>query len=593
VLNYDEPPAAGETTPDPHWGRGVDPGKGVRRLVPRSGDVADDKRDDVRFGLIFVSVLALLFGSLYVIGAYMTRDTIPHGTAVGNVKIGGLSRDAAEARLNQSLAGLFEQPIMVRAGNRRIRLNARAAGIGLDVPATVGEAFGGGPLSPQRLIRAVIGGDKVPPVLDVDDQQMSRTVKKLADQVDRPPASATITFDGGVPKPVLPSAGTVLDRQRAASVIEQAFLTTSDPVDLPMTTVEPPISRAAVVTALNEFANPAVADPVRLQVGGHSVEVSPKQFGPALSMRTVDGAIHPQVDSGLLWRRLGRAVDAVLPKPHNAHFVVRNGRPHLLAAKAGRTVRRGVLAGRLLSVLPESGSGRTVVIPTVPRFAWLTTVDAKALHVSRQISSYDLSWHGKVTPWVRQAVRRVGGTVVRPGQTFSFNGKVGRRHIDLSPLATAVFNAAFKAGLQDTHHAPHPIARAGLPAGREVAVGWPDIDFSFTDDTPFGVLIQATLQPANRRQAATVHVRLYSSPYFQTRITTSNHYRHRPYITRYDPSRSCTPRAGIDGFDIDVRRSVLRHGNTVTHRRYHVAYLPRDHVICRKPPSAHATRGNR
>jgi vancomycin resistance protein YoaR len=560
--------------------------------VPKSGDVADDKSaDDVRFGLIFVSVLALLFGSLYVIGAYMTRDTIPHGTAVGNVKIGGLSRDAAEARLNQSLDGLLHQPILVRAGNRRIRLDARAAGIGLDVPATVGEAFGGPPLSPRRLIRAVIGGDEVPPVLDVDGQQMSRAVKKLAARVDRPPATAKITFDGGVPQPVLPSAGTVLDRQQAASVIEQAFLTTSDPVDLPMTTVEPPISRAAVDRALHEFAKPAVAGPVRLQVGGHSVDVSPDQFAPALTMQTVDGTIQPQVDAKVLWRRLSPALDAVLANPHSAHFVVRNGRPHMVPAKAGRTVLSGVLANRLLSVLPKSGSARTVTVPTAPQFAWLTTADAKALRINQRISAYDLSWPGKVTPGVRKAVRRVGGTVLRPGQTFSFNRDVGRRQVDLSPLATAVFNAAFKAGLQDTHHAPHPIARAGLPAGREAAVGWPDIDFSFSDDTPFGVLIQATLQPATRRQAATVHVRLYSSPYFHTRITTSNRYSRRPYDTRYDPSHACIPRAGVDGFDIDVRRSVLRKGKQVAHRRYHVAYLPRDHVICRKPPSAHSTHG--
>jgi len=564
----------------------------VRRLVPRSG--GDDKRlDDVRFGLIFVTVLAVLFGGLYVIGAYMSRDTIPHGTSVGAVKIGGLSRSAAEARLNASLDGLLDQPILVRAGNRRIRLQARAAGIGVDVPATVSEAYGGSPLNPRRLIEVFIGGDDVAPVLDVDDEQMSRTVNQLAHQVDRPPAAAQVTFDGGVPKPDLPSAGVVLDRDQAASVIEQAYLTTSDPVDLPMTTVQPPISRAALDNAIKDFAKPAVAGPVRLRMGGHTVEVSPHQFGPALSMRTVDGAIRPHVDVRVLWRRLGGTVDDALPKPRSAYFVVRNGRPHMVHAKAGRTVLPGVLAARLLSVLSKSGSARTVTIPTVPRFAWLTTADAKALRVDRRISSYDLPWPGRVTPRIRKAVRRVGGTVLRPGQTFSFNDRVGRRRVDLSPLATAVFNAAFKAGLQDTHHSPHPIARAGLPAGREVAVGWPDIDFSFSDNTPFGVLIQATLQPATRRHSARVHVRLYGSPYFQTRISRSNHYRHRPYNTRYDPSRTCIPRAGIAGFDVDVRRSVSRHGKTVQHRRYHVAYLPRDRVICRKPPSAHSSRGNR
>jgi hypothetical protein len=566
--------------------------KGVRRLVPRSGE--DDKRfDDVRFGLIFIAVLALLFGGLYVIGAYMSRDTIPHGTSVGTVKIGGLSRNAAEDRLNASLDGLLDEPILVRAGNRRIRLQARSAGIGVDVPATVGKAYGGSPLSPQRLIEVFIGGDEVAPVLDVDDEQMSRTVRRLARQVDRPPAAAEVTFDGGVPKPVLPSAGIVLDRDQAESVIEHAYLTTADPVDLPMTTVQPPISRAAVDKAIKDFAKPAVAGPVRLRMDGHTVEISPNQFGPALSMRTVDGAILPHVDDRVLWRRLGGAVDDALPKPRSAHFVVRNGRPRMVHAKTGRTVLPGVLADRLLSVLPKSGSARTVKIPTVPRFAWLTTADAKALRIDRRISSYDLPWPGRVTPRIRKAVRRVSGTVLRPGQTFSFNDRVGRRHVDLSPLATAVFNAAFKAGLRDTHHAPHPIAPAGLPAGREVSVGWPDVDFSFYDNTPFGVLIQATLQPATRRHSATLHVRLYSSPYFQTRISSSSHYRHRRYNTRYDPSRTCIPRAGIDGFDVDVRRSVLRKGETVQHRRYHVAYLPRDHVICRKPPNAHSTRGNR
>jgi vancomycin resistance protein YoaR len=564
----------------------------VERLVPSSGE--DDKRvDDVRFGVIFIAVLALLFGGLYVMGAYVSRDTIPRGTSVGPVTIGGLNRSAAEARLNASLDGPLDQPIVVRAGNRRMRIDARAAGIGLDVPATVGRAYGGSPLSPQRLIEVFIGGDDVSPVLDVDAEQMSRTVTTLAHQVDRPPAAATVTFGGGDPQPVLPSAGTVLDRDRAASVIEQAYLTTSDPVDLPMTTVQPPVSRAEVDKAIHDFAKPAVASPVRLRLGGKTVEVSPRQFGRALSMETIDGTIRPHVDAKVLWRRLSHTVSNALPKPHSAHFVVRNGKPRMIRADVGRTVLPNALAGRLLSVLPKSGAARTVRVPTAPRFAWLTTADARRLRVKRQISSYDLPWRGHVTPRVRKAVRRVGGTVLRPGQTFSFNDTVGRRKVDLSPLATAVFNAAFKAGLEDTHHTPHPIAVAGLPAGREVAVGWPDLDFKFADNTPFGVLIQATLQPATRRHSAIIHVRLYSSRYFSTKIWRSHHYRHRASHTRYDSTHRCTPRAGIDGFDINVRRTVTRKGKTVEHRRYHVRYLPRDHVVCGKPPGSHSRRGNR
>jgi hypothetical protein len=116
-------------------------------------------------------------------------------------------------------------------------------------------------------------------------------------------------------------------------------------------------------------------------------------------------------------------------------------------------------------------------------------------------------------------------------------------------------------------------------------VGWPAPDFSFTNDTPFGLLIQAWLSSGTAGQQAAVHVRLYSSPHFRTTITSSGIYGVRPHQIRYDPSRGCRPVPGLDGFDIDTFRSVFTGHRLVAQEQIHAAYLAREQVVCSEPPS--------
>jgi vancomycin resistance protein YoaR len=88
----------------------------------------------------------------------------------------------------------------------------------------------------------------------------------------------------------------------------------------------------------------------------------------------------------------------------------------------------------------------------------------------------------------------VDGHVVRPGETFSLNGFVGRRDrargfvpapvilngrfVDdvgggVSQFATTLFNAVFFGGLQDLTHTPHIYYISRYPAGRGATVSFP------------------------------------------------------------------------------------------------------------------------
>ena len=66
----------------------------------------------------------------------------------------------------------------------------------------------------------------------------------------------------------------------------------------------------------------------------------------------------------------------------------------------------------------------------------------------------------------------------------------------VSQMATTTFNAMFFAGLKDLEHKPHSFYIDRYPVGREATVAWPTVDLKFENDTPYGVLIQASVTPS-------------------------------------------------------------------------------------------------
>jgi vancomycin resistance protein YoaR len=108
----------------------------------------------------------------------------------------------------------------------------------------------------------------------------------------------------------------------------------------------------------------------------------------------------------------------------------------------------------------------------------------------------------------------LNGTLVRPGERFSLNGRLGRRTPakgylpapvinggrlvkgyggGVSQVSTTTFNAAFFAGVRIEQHTPHSFYISRYPEGREATVSWPDVDQVWTNDTGFGILIRAQI----------------------------------------------------------------------------------------------------
>ena len=201
----------------------------------------------------------------------------------------------------------------------------------------------------------------------------------------------------------------------------------------------------------------------------------------------------------------------------------------------------------------------------------------------------------------------INGTLLKPGETFSLNETVGERTAEngfvkgfiiedgifkedygggVSQSATTTFNAAFFAGLEDVEHKPHSFYIDRYPVGREATVAWPSVDLKFTNDTPYGVLIQAGITPSSpsapgRRDGHDVVHEVLGDHHLGVRAVPP----HRAARPACCAPRTATPTTGYGGFDIDVTRHFhLPSDPTQDHDEVmHTTYIPSDTVIC-KPP---------
>lgn len=129
------------------------------------------------------------------------------------------------------------------------------------------------------------------------------------------------------------------------------------------------------------------------------------------------------------------------------------------------------------------------------------------------------------------------GVLILPGETFSLNGHVGQRTTEkgyvaaggitngvmvdqlgggISQFTTALFNAAFFAGLDYGEYQSHSIYFSRYPYGREATLSWPHPDLQIRNTTPYGILIWPTYTDTE------ITVTLYSTKYVDVEQTAQS-----------------------------------------------------------------------
>ncbi len=568
-----------------------------------------DRRRGRIIALAVVGVVIVVLG-VYTMLVFTLGDRVPRGTTVGGVPIGGLSRAAAEQQLREHLLPRASKPIRLRADDETYSVAPADAGLALDVPATVDRAYQPTTFNPVRVVTALVGGDEIAPALDVDGGRLDKTLDKLAAKIDNKAVEGAITFEGGTPKATKPASGRELDRSVASARVRRGFLVTSGTLELPTVEHTPSVDQAEIARAMREFARPAMAGPVALQVGDGSLDVSPAEVGTALRMTGDDsGQLKPSLDGKVLAKTVASKLAAVQVAPKDATIAIVNNKPRIEPSKPGHTVPPDKLSRAVLSVLTKTGGARVARVETVTKEPELTTKALQDLGIRQVVGEYTTYFpHAAYRNTnIGRAAELIDGHLFKPEETFSLNGIVGERTAangfakgfvikggrlreelggGVSQVATTTYNAAFFAGMDDVEHRPHGFYIDRYPVGREATVYWGSLDLKWRNNTPHGVYVQAWRELSNPSHKGSVTVRLWSTKYWTVKSDISDRYNVRKPKTIHDPKPGCVEQeTGVPGFDVDVRRWLYHGGQQVRAERDHVRYNAEDQVVCGPPPT--------
>ncbi|WP_415803347.1 VanW family protein, partial [Isoptericola cucumis] len=599
TLTPPPPPAVppGSGTAGDGAGAPADPPGGGETGSPLDGLSGDGAPSRAPKVALWAGLGVVVLAGAYAAAQWAVADTVPKETTVAGVEIGGMTEQEAAAALTADLGPRAAEPIPVEAGEASSTLDPAKAGLTFDAAATVDDLTGFS-LAPARLWDHVVGGGEVAPVVDVDAGTLDAAVDGLQEALVVEPVDGTVAFKGA--KPVATDAvdGSQPVADEAGDVLTSSWLVTTSPVELPTEPVAPKIDQDATDAALAQ-AEKVTEAPVTVQVGGQSVELPERALAKATSFEPKDGALTPQFDGEQLVSAVVARTDDLLTEPDDAHFEFSGGKPVVVGGATGTTLDPEATAKSVGKA--ALGDDRSVELELTEQDPEYTKAALEGMGVKEVVSEFS-------TPLTSDTVRTqnlirgaqlVTGTFIAPGDTFSLvdtlspitleNGYVASGVVSngmhtegvgggLSQMATTTYNAGFFAGYDDAGHQPHSYWFTRYPAGREATIYVGSIDMKFTNDTPYGAVMQSWVSGGE------LHVAVWSTEYYDVKTSASPKRNVVPTTTVHQSGPECEyyP-AGQDGFSITNYRKVSHDGKVVKDESYNWTYKPDNGIQCDEP----------
>jgi len=505
------------------------------------------------------------------------------GVHVLGLDVGGKSRGEIESEVRAWRAGL----VTIRAGGRSYHV-PRGWLVAVDVRGTAARALAAGGWNSLVLARTI----DVAPVVS-HAPEAGNVLGQIA-RAGRPPVSATVRIAGTRAVTTPARIGLRLDR----AALLRRLVARDSVIDAPFARVRPGIGDAAARAAAARVDR-FLAAPVAVDYhGARRGALTQAQLAHALRVRPDGHELSVGFDGSLLARLVRPRLGKWIVRAHNAQFVVAGDRVRVAPSRPGRDVS----AARLAAAVVRAARGdRVARVELSARPPDLTTAKAEALGIRQKLVSYTTQMG--VSSWnrihnVHLMADFIDGTIVRPGEVFSFNRVVGPRTSargflegqmiigslvlpsiggGVCQTATTLFNDAFELGLPILERTNHNLYLSHYPLGRDATVSWGGPDLKFRNDLKHGLLIKASYTDQ------TLTFTVYGTPEGRrvvARTGPQTHWTSPSMNYAVDPnaphgSVRVVSGTGELGFDVTVTRWVYdRNGRLLRRNVFKSHYIP-------------------
>jgi vanW-like protein len=289
---------------------------------------------------------------------------------------------------------------------------------------------------------------------------------------------------------------------------------------------------------------------------------------------------------------------------HDALLTVENGQVKMTPSKEGKRVDIDETIKQLNAQLEENDFNNISIEFTSKDTVRVTNDDVKPL--TAVLGSYTTNFDASNTNRthnIELASTKISGTLVKPGEVFSFNDVVGERTAEagyddapviidgklvpgigggICQVSSTLFNTALLSGMNIIERTPHFEPVSYIPAGRDATVAYGYLDFQFKNPYAHNIYVLSVMNngeltiyiigvPEDVPKSVSISVGDRTDIPNQT-------------ITKIDPSaKEDSTEEGHIGFRINTYRTIT-YGNWVTTTDvFESTYDPVDTIITKKP----------
>ncbi|WP_051011557.1 VanW family protein [Corynebacterium timonense] len=522
----------------------------------------------------------------------MNRGTVPRGTTVGGVSIGGMTQDEAVAELESELGSSAQEPVTVRAAELTAEVVPATAGLGIDWRATV-EAAGVESANPFSRLANLFRTREIDVVPTVDDSQLSPELDRVRGELHADPVDGSIAIEGGEAKVTDPVLGQEVERAELKERLTTGWL---DPegVEVEPEVLQPAINEDVISAAMDGPVKEALSGPLTLR-GRDDVDavVATEQIGEVVQFPNVEGRIEPEVNRERAAEIFGEQLAPTVTEMKNARVLPGGGvEPSQDGIVVDWEVTLDGVEERLLGPAERTWDAEYKEVA-----ADFTTEEAENATFDEVAGSFTTSGFNAASGTnIRLVASTVNGAIVNPGETFSLNGYTGPRgtaqgYVEsgiildgradtavgggISQFATTLFNAAYFAGMTDVASTPHSYYISRYPAGREATVYEGAIDLQFRNDSPYPVKITASVG-ANDLTVSLMGVKTYN-----VESINGGRWAYTQPRQQTVTGPGCAPSSGAPGFTTSDTRIVSDlAGKELSRETTTTVYDPQPIITC-------------
>jgi vancomycin resistance protein YoaR len=573
--------------------------------------------------VFFVILLAAGIGfQLFYLGRIMP------GVSVGGIDVAGLSPSAATARLATQLTYPLSGRVLLSTPEQSWMASPSELGLFLDPEASAKAAFNVGRRGGlyQRLREqweTLQYGYSIAPELVFDERMAHEFLSGLAQQFNQPVVETSLSISGTDVVVQPGSPGRELDLPVSLAAIQAQMKTLQDGV-VPLTirTLNPVVVDAEEQA---DLARRILSQPLVLTMPeGQADSLGPWTFDPptlasmlnfGLVQDGNEARYQVTINTNQLYSFLANLEPSLNLEPSNARFIFNDDTRQLDLTQPAVTGRQLEMEASIQGIQEKLVQGEH----TIPlQFAFSApevgdTATGEELGIRELVHSETSYFYGSSADRVqniRIGASRFHGLLVAPGETFSMAKALGDISLDngyaealiilgdqtikgvgggICQVSTTLFRAAFFSGfpIVERHAHAYRVYYYEKVAGNQVdsnlagldaTVFVPLVDFKFTNDTPYWLLMETYVSPSN----SSITWKFYStSDGRSVDYTTTGPqnivpapkplYRENPELAK-DEVRQVDWEA--DGADVTVERTVYRDGTVYLQDTFETHYLP-------------------